>query len=89
MINTQQENRFDNRKSEGLKMTQRESCVYLIRELLQEAPRYSSLSIPNSAEEKKLLRSLFNIRLPHHLWQTDPEGSGAFVLLLQRLPCSR
>ena len=33
-------------------MTQSESCVYLIRELLQEAPRYSSLSIPNSAEEK-------------------------------------
>ena len=39
-------------------MTQSESCVYLIRELLQEAPRYSSLSIP-IRPRKKLLRFPF------------------------------
>lgn len=46
-------------------MTQTERRVYLIRELLAEQPRYRGLSIPeDTTEQKKLLRSLMNIRAP-------------------------
>lgn len=46
-------------------MTQSERRTYLIRELLAEQPRYRELSVPADAiEQKKLLRSLMNVRAP-------------------------
>ena len=46
-------------------MTQTERRKYLIAALLKEQPQYSELEIPsNEQEQKALLRSLFNIRMP-------------------------
>ena len=46
-------------------MTQTERRIYLIRELLREQPRYADMEISkNEQEQKYLLRSLFNIRMP-------------------------
>lgn len=46
-------------------MTQTERRKYLIRELLREQPQYRNMEIPESAQDQKnLLRSLFNIRMP-------------------------
>lgn len=46
-------------------MTQAEKREYLITELLKELSEYKSIKIPtNETEQKKLLRSLFNIRMP-------------------------
>ena len=46
-------------------MTQRERRIYLIRELLREQPQYADVRIPaKEQEQRKMLRSLFNIRLP-------------------------
>lgn len=50
---------------ERVKMTQKERQIYLIKELLHEQPRYASMEIPTDEwEQKNLLRSLFNIRMP-------------------------
>lgn len=47
------------------KMTQNERRKYLIAVLLKEQPQYSEIAIPASEQEQKfLLRSLFNIRMP-------------------------
>lgn len=44
-------------------MTQAERRIYLIKHLLAEQPRYQGLSVPaDTAEQKRLLRSLMNIR---------------------------
>lgn len=46
-------------------MTQTEKRLFLIQELLKEQPQYSKMEIPsNEQEQKVLLRSLFNIRMP-------------------------
>ena len=46
-------------------MTQREKRTFLIQELIDEQPRYRDLHIPaDEAEQKTLLRSLMNVRLP-------------------------
>lgn len=46
-------------------MTQAERRIYLIHELLLEQPKYSDIEIPaDEQEQKNLLRSLFNIRMP-------------------------
>ena len=46
-------------------MTQAEKREYLITELLNELPEYENIKIPtNEIEQKKFLRSLFNIRMP-------------------------
>lgn len=46
-------------------MTQTERRLYLIKELLREQPRYRAMDIPADIQEQKnLLRSLFNIRMP-------------------------
>lgn len=46
-------------------MTQAEKRVYLIKELLSEQEKYADISIPAEQEEQKmLLRSLFNVRMP-------------------------
>lgn len=46
-------------------MTHDEKRIYLIKELLREQPRYADIEIPTDIQEQKnLLRSLFNIRMP-------------------------
>lgn len=46
-------------------MIQTERRIYLIQELLRGQPSHSSIKIPaNEQEQKNLLRSLFNIRMP-------------------------
>ncbi len=46
-------------------MTQAERRLYLIQQLLKEQPRYAGMEIPKDEEEqKRMLRSLFNLRLP-------------------------
>ena len=46
-------------------MTQIARRKYLIKALLHEHPQYSKIEIPSDEQEQKiLLRSLFNIRLP-------------------------
>lgn len=46
-------------------MTQEERRRYLIQALLAEQPEYRNLEIPQGeAEQKRLLRALFNIRMP-------------------------
>jgi O-acetyl-ADP-ribose deacetylase (regulator of RNase III) len=47
-------------------MTQDEKRLFLIQELLSELPQYKDMQIPkNTIEQKRLLRSLMNIRRPH------------------------
>lgn len=46
-------------------MTREEKRRFLINRLLKEQPRYAQIKIPDeTGEQKKLLRSLFNIRMP-------------------------
>ena len=46
-------------------MNQEERRRFLIRRLLDEQPRYRDLELPSGeAEQRRLLRSLFNIRMP-------------------------
>ena len=46
-------------------MTQTEKREFLIKKLLDEQPRYKNLNIPHDeAEQKRLLRSLMNVRPP-------------------------
>ncbi|MCM1046620.1 MAG: protein-ADP-ribose hydrolase [Candidatus Gastranaerophilales bacterium] len=46
-------------------MTQAERRIFLIKELLHEQPKYRDMDIPTHAQEQKnLLRSLFNVRMP-------------------------
>ena len=46
-------------------MNQTEKRLFLIRSLLDEQPRYRGMKIPHmEAEQKRILRSLFNIRMP-------------------------
>ncbi|MCD8150512.1 MAG: protein-ADP-ribose hydrolase [Clostridiales bacterium] len=46
-------------------MTQEERRKYLIRELLAENPQYRKLETPDTEQEqKRLLRALFNVRMP-------------------------
>ncbi len=46
-------------------MTHSEQRIYLIKELLAEDARYQSISIPSDEQEQKdLLRSLMNVRMP-------------------------
>ena len=47
-------------------MTQAERRLYLIRSLLNEKTEYQSLNVPRDAgEQRKLLRSLMNVRIPN------------------------
>ena len=46
-------------------MNQSEKRVFLIKRLLKEQPRYAGMQIPVGVDEQKfLLRSLMNIRMP-------------------------
>lgn len=52
-------------------MTQMEKRLFLIRELLSELPQYEDMKIPADEEEqKRLLRSLMNIRPPRSVSNT-------------------
>ena len=52
-------------------MTHDEQRIWLIRTLLKESPRYAGTEIPEDAEEQfRLLRSLFNVRMP----KAAPDG---------------
>lgn len=51
-------------------MTHSEKRLYLIKELLSELPQYRDMEIPDNMEEqKRLLRSLMNIRSPRPIGQ--------------------
>ncbi|NBI67218.1 protein-ADP-ribose hydrolase [Pseudoflavonifractor sp. 60] len=51
-------------------MTQAERRIYLIKELLAEQPRYQGLPVPtDTTEQKRLFRSLMNIRGPRPIDQ--------------------
>lgn len=52
-------------------MTQKEKRIYLIKSLLGEQSWYADMPIPaEEKEQKKLLRSLFNIRRPNSISET-------------------
>ncbi len=62
------------------KMTQNERRIYLIRELLKEQPRYHDIEIPqNEQEQKRLLRSLFNVRMPQAVSREFLEVQDAYL----------
>ena len=49
-------------------MNQNDRRRYLIEELLEERPEYENMQIPSDADEQKmLLRSLMNIRMPKEI----------------------
>ncbi len=49
-------------------MTQTERRRYLIQALLEERPEYADIQIPPDVpEQKRLLRSLFNVRMPRSI----------------------
>ena len=49
-------------------MNQNEKRLFLIKRLLDEDSRYLGMSVPNDVyEQKRILRSLFNIRMPKRI----------------------
>lgn len=61
-------------------MTQKERRLYLIKELLHEQPGYGNMEIPaDEREQKNLLRSLFNIRMPKPAASTFLEVQDAYL----------
>lgn len=61
-------------------MTQEEKRTYLIEELLKEQPEYRDIEIPqNEQEKKRLLRSLFNIRMPQTVSRKFLEVQDAYL----------
>ncbi len=62
------------------KMTQTERRKYLIEALLKEQPQYSETEIPLRAQQQKiLLRSLFNIRMPSPVSNAFLEVQDAYL----------
>ncbi len=61
-------------------MTQTERRIYLIKELLKEHPEYAGMEIPQEeGRQKCLLRSLFNIRMPHPAGQDFLKVQDAYL----------
>lgn len=61
-------------------MMQKERRIYLIRELLKEQPRYRNIKIPqNEQEQKRLLRSLLNVRMPQAVSPAFLEVQDAYL----------
>ena len=61
-------------------MTQKERRIYLIGELLKEQPRYRDIEIPKSEQEqKRLLRSLLNVRMPRVVSREFLEVQDAYL----------
>ena len=77
-------------------MTHNEKREFLIRELLAELPQYSKMELPdNENEQKRLLRSLMNIRAPRpvsdEFLQIQDEYLSEEVVAkgLRTVPCCR
>ena len=61
-------------------MNQQERRQFLIRRLLDEQPRYRDLEIPSDeAEQRRLLRSLFNIRMPGRINESFLKVQDAYL----------
>lgn len=61
-------------------MTQAERRVFLIEKMLCEQPRYSTIEVPaNEQEQKNLLRSLFNVRMPRLVDEVFVEVQNAYL----------
>lgn len=61
-------------------MTQAERRKYLTESLLKEDPRFSNIEIPaGEQEQKSLLRSLFNIRMPKPVSKVFLEIQNAYL----------
>lgn len=61
-------------------MTQTEKRIYLIKSLLSEQPQYADIAIPASEQEQKnLLRSLFNLRMPSPVSKTFLQIQDAYL----------
>ena len=61
-------------------MNQQERRQFLIRRLLDEQPRYRDLEIPSDeAEQRRLLRSLFNIRMPSEIDESFLKVQDAYL----------
>ncbi len=61
-------------------MIQKERRMYLIQELLKERPGYRDMEIPkNEQEQKRLLRSLFNVRMPQAVRREFLEVQDAYL----------
>ena len=61
-------------------MTQEERRLFLIKELLNEQPQYANMPIPTSEQEQKyLLRSLFNVRMPNPVKKEFLEIQNAYL----------
>ncbi len=61
-------------------MTQEERRIYLIGELLKEQPKYRDIKVPkNEQEQKRLLRSLFNVRMPQAVSREFLEVQDAYL----------
>lgn len=61
-------------------MTQQERLSYLMKYLIEENPKYYNLEIPDSeSEQKRLLRSLMNIRLPQAISQEFSHIQDAYL----------
>lgn len=61
-------------------MTQEERRLFLIKELLNEQPRYDDIPIPaREQEQKNLLRALFNVRMPETVTDEFLEVQNAYL----------
>lgn len=61
-------------------MTHEDKQLFLIKELLSEQPRYRNIQIPqDTAEQKQLLRSLFNVRMPDQVTDEFLEIQDAYL----------
>ena len=61
-------------------MTQTERREYLIRALLAEEPRYQRIPVPDDGQEQKdLLRSLMNVRMPRGISQAFLSVQDAYL----------
>lgn len=61
-------------------MTQAEKRIYLIKFLLSEQPQYADNAIPAvEQEQKNLLRSLFNLRMPNPVTKTFLQIQDAYL----------
>ena len=61
-------------------MNQQERRVYLLQALLAEDARYREIAIPDAeAEQKELLRALFNVRMPKRVGRAFLEVQDAYL----------
>ena len=61
-------------------MTQAERRRYLIQALLEERPEYADIKVPPDVpEQKRLLRSLFNVRMPRPISEVFLEVQDAYL----------